>query len=292
MSLILRHWPLFYAPHNFSNGDIPAHFINATININSADVDLYTGGIFLGCRFGLACLFIWAIGILAAGQSSTMTGTYSGQFAMEGFLNMRWKRWQRVLFTRSIAILPTLFVTVFKGIEDLTGMNDFLNVLMSIQLPFAIIPLLTFTSCRLTMAEFANSMPMVVVSNVLSITVLATNLFLAFVIIHARVTNYWPIYAVRKQLLLPHVTNIRYMNYALFGCFEGALVTSDTWFGICIVWSSRKAALPSLSSTNLVDSNLELEVTPPSSPTKDETVSATGELAQPDFNEVASTHLL
>ncbi|KAF8568235.1 hypothetical protein P879_04293 [Paragonimus westermani] len=255
------------------NGDIPAHFINATIDINSADVDLYTGGIFLGCRFGIACLFIWAIGILAAGQSSTMTGTYSGQFAMEGFLNMRWKRWQRVLFTRSIAIMPTLFVTVFKGIEDLTGMNDFLNVLMSIQLPFAIIPLLTFTSCRLTMAEFANSMPMVIVSNVLSITVLATNLFLASVIIHARVTNYWPIYLGIAVLLVTYVSFVFYL----------------TWFGIRIVWYSRKAVIPSLSSIDLVDSNLELEVTPPSSPTKDGTVPAT---AQPDLNEEINTQWL
>ncbi len=53
------------------------------------DADLYNGGVFLGCAFGIACTYIWAVGILASGQSSTMTGTYSGQFAMEGFLNMR-----------------------------------------------------------------------------------------------------------------------------------------------------------------------------------------------------------
>ena len=57
--------------------------------------DLFKGGIFLGCTFGIACTYIWAVGILASGQSSTMTGTYSGQFAMEGFLNLKWKRWQR-----------------------------------------------------------------------------------------------------------------------------------------------------------------------------------------------------
>ena len=47
------------------------------------DADIYKAGIFLGCTFGSACLYIWAVGILAAGQSSTMTGTYVGQFAME-----------------------------------------------------------------------------------------------------------------------------------------------------------------------------------------------------------------
>lgn len=59
------------------------------------DSNILSGGAFLGCSFGMACTYIWAIGILAAGQSSTMTGTYSGQFAMEGFLNIKWPRWKR-----------------------------------------------------------------------------------------------------------------------------------------------------------------------------------------------------
>ncbi|MBZ3879035.1 Natural resistance-associated macrophage protein 2 [Sciurus carolinensis] len=92
-------------------------------------VDIYKGGVVLGCYFGPAALYIWAVGILAAGQSSTMTGTYSGQFVMEGFLNLKWSRFARVILTRSIAIIPTLLVAVFQDVEHLTGMNDFLNVL-------------------------------------------------------------------------------------------------------------------------------------------------------------------
>ena len=61
-------------------------------------------------------MYVWAVGLFAAGQSSTMTGTYTGQFCMEGFLNLHWKRWQRVLLTRTIAITPTLLVTVFSGV--------------------------------------------------------------------------------------------------------------------------------------------------------------------------------
>ncbi|OXB75046.1 UNVERIFIED_CONTAM: hypothetical protein H355_001453 [Colinus virginianus] len=102
-------------------------------NNGTLEVDIYKGGAVLGCYFGPAALYIWAIGILAAGQSSTMTGTYSGQFVMEGFLNLRWSRFSRVLLTRSIAITPTLFVAIFQDVEHLTGMNDFLNVLMSLQ---------------------------------------------------------------------------------------------------------------------------------------------------------------
>lgn len=117
-------------------------------------------GVVLGCFFGPAALYIWAVGILAAGQSSTMTGTYSGQFVMEvsggprysvalsqvillplskvvfcpqGFLNLRWSRFARVLLTRSLAITPTLLVAIFQDIQHLTGMNDFLNVLQSLQ---------------------------------------------------------------------------------------------------------------------------------------------------------------
>lgn len=74
--------------------------------------------------------YIWALGILAAGQSSTMTGTYSGQFAMEGFLNLKWARWQRVFVTRMIAVIPTFSVAFFSQIDQVTKMNDYLNAVM------------------------------------------------------------------------------------------------------------------------------------------------------------------
>ncbi|OPJ75373.1 hypothetical protein AV530_008400 [Patagioenas fasciata monilis] len=124
-----------------TNADVNAVCRNASsphaalfpVNNKTLEVDIYKGGAVLGCYFGPAALYIWAIGILAAGQSSTMTGTYSGQFVMEGFLNLRWSRFARVLLTRSIAVTPTLFVAIFQDVEHLTGMNDFLNVLMSLQ---------------------------------------------------------------------------------------------------------------------------------------------------------------
>ncbi|TGZ49113.1 hypothetical protein CRM22_010933 [Opisthorchis felineus] len=238
-----------------ARGDIPQQFVDAATHFNPDDVDLYTGGIFLGCEFGIACLYIWAVGILAAGQSSTMTGTYSGQFVMEGFINIKWKRWQRVLVTRAIAILPTLLVTVFRGIQDLTGMNDFLNVLMSIQLPFAIIPLLTFTSSKSIMNEFSNSTFTLIVANILSIVVVATNLFLASVVVQARLPKFWAVYLGIALLVLAYM------------CFVGYL----TFFGIRTVWASRRwqalsPADSSFSNGNSRDSVLELAVTPPSSP--------------------------
>lgn len=125
-------------------------------NDEYADTDIYKGGVYLGCAYGTAAMYIWAIGILAAGQSSTMTGTYAGQFAMEGFLDLQWARWKRVLFTRSIAMVPTFFTAFFSTLNDLTTLNDFLNAVMSLQLPFAIIPMVAFTSNPKIMGEFVN----------------------------------------------------------------------------------------------------------------------------------------
>ncbi|KAM7537445.1 hypothetical protein Aperf_G00000077353 [Anoplocephala perfoliata] len=169
---------------------IPEAFLDTARKFDSTQVDLYVGGVFLGCEFGLAALYVWAVGLLAAGQSSTMTGTYAGQYAMEGFLNLRWKQWQRLLITRSIAILPTLIVTFFEGIENLTEMNDLLNVLMSVQLPFAVIPLLTFTNSRPIMGSFVNSIPSKVISTAISIMVIGVNFFFVVTFVRSRILHH------------------------------------------------------------------------------------------------------
>jgi natural resistance-associated macrophage protein len=70
-----------------------------------------TASLALSSTYGESAKYIWAIGLLAAGQSSTMTGTYAGQFVMEGFLEISMPVWQRVLFTRSIALIPALSIS-------------------------------------------------------------------------------------------------------------------------------------------------------------------------------------
>ncbi|XVE55810.1 hypothetical protein DITRI_Ditri03aG0187000 [Diplodiscus trichospermus] len=109
----------------------------------------YGGGVF-------PILYIWGIGLLAAGQSSTITGTYAGQFIMGGFLNLRLKKWLRALITRTCAIVPTIIVAlVFNTSEaSLDILNEWLNVLQSIQIPFALIPLLTLVSKEQVMGVF------------------------------------------------------------------------------------------------------------------------------------------
>ncbi|KAK3607943.1 hypothetical protein CHS0354_006538 [Potamilus streckersoni] len=120
-----------------------------------ADASLRLAGTWLYERYGLSMKIIWGIGILAAGQSSTMTGTYAGQFVMEGFLNIKWAKWKRVLLTRSIAMVPTIVVALIAT-SDLDNMNNWLNVLQSVQLPFALLPILHFTNSSRIMGEFKN----------------------------------------------------------------------------------------------------------------------------------------
>ncbi|KAK4599243.1 hypothetical protein RGQ29_009335 [Quercus rubra] len=119
------------------------------INAGQYLEDKYGGGVF-------PILYIWGIGLLAAGQSSTITGTYAGQFIMGGFLNLRIKKWLRAVITRSFAIVPTIAVAlVFKTSEaSLDILNEWLNVIQSIQIPFALIPLLTLVAKEQVMGVF------------------------------------------------------------------------------------------------------------------------------------------
>lgn len=103
---------------------------------------------------GESAKYFWAIGLLAAGQTSTMTGTYAGQFVMEGFLDFNLPVYQRVLITRSVAIIPALIVCFFNA-NNVTNLDDFLNIFQAIMLPFALIPLLKFVGSEDIMGDFA-----------------------------------------------------------------------------------------------------------------------------------------
>lgn len=123
------------------------------------NIGLVNAGQYLQEKYGgglFPILYIWGIGLLAAGQSSTITGTYAGQFIMGGFLNLRLKKWLRALITRSCAIVPTIIVAlVFDTSEDMLDvLNEWLNVLQSVQIPFALIPLLYLVSQEHIMGTF------------------------------------------------------------------------------------------------------------------------------------------
>src|SRR5256885_12702353 len=100
---------------------------------------------------------LFALALLASGQNSTLTGTLAGQIVMEGFLNIRLKPWLRRLITRLVAILPAVFVIGIYGEGKVTSLLILSQVVLSFQLPFAVIPLVQFTGDRRKMGVFANS---------------------------------------------------------------------------------------------------------------------------------------
>lgn len=97
---------------------------------------------------------LFAIALIAAGQSSTVTGTMAGQIVMEGYLHLRINPWLRRLLTRLIAIVPALLVIVIYGDEKVDDLLIFSQVILSIQLGFAVIPLIHFVSDKSTMGAF------------------------------------------------------------------------------------------------------------------------------------------
>src|ERR1700730_1311410 len=99
---------------------------------------------------------LFAVALLASGQSSTITGTLAGQVVMEGFMHWRIKPWVRRLITRSLAILPAVFIIGLRGESSVTDLLTLSQVVLALQLPFAMFPLLHFTSSRKRMGAWKN----------------------------------------------------------------------------------------------------------------------------------------
>jgi manganese transport protein len=129
---------------------------------------------------------VFACALLASGQNSTLTGTLAGQIVMEGFLEIRLKPWLRRLITRSIAIIPAAFVIGFAGEGKVTALIILSQVVLSFQLPFAIIPLIQFTGDRAKMGEFTNSRATSVIAWVVAAAVLFFNAELLWLIFRSR----------------------------------------------------------------------------------------------------------
>jgi manganese transport protein len=103
-----------------------------------------------------AAAAIFALALLASGQNSTLTGTLAGQIVMEGFLGLRLRPWLRRLVTRSVAIVPAVIVTSLMGQSGTAKLLILSQVILSMQLSFAVFPLVMFTSDRRKMGEFVN----------------------------------------------------------------------------------------------------------------------------------------
>jgi manganese transport protein len=121
---------------------------------------------------------LFALALLASGQNSTLTGTLAGQIVMEGFLNIRIRPWLRRLLTRGIAIVPAIIVTVISGEKGTTNLLILSQVVLSLQLSFAVFPLVMFTSDKLKMGEFVNGLTMKCLAWFIAVVIASLNAWL------------------------------------------------------------------------------------------------------------------
>ncbi|KAJ4966064.1 hypothetical protein NE237_017913 [Protea cynaroides] len=126
---------------------------------------------------GKSSSIIYAIALLASGQSSTVTGTYAGQFIMQGFLDLKMKKWVRNLMTRTIAITPSLIVSIIGGSSGAGQLIIIASMILSFELPFALIPLLKFSSSASKMGPHKNSICIIVISWILGLMIIGINIY-------------------------------------------------------------------------------------------------------------------
>ncbi len=121
---------------------------------------------------------LFAVALLASGQNSTITGTLAGQIVMEGFLNIRLPAWLRRLITRLIAIVPAVIVTAMYGERGAGSLLILSQVILSLQLSFAVVPLVYFTSQRRKMGSFVNSPLLAGVAWTVALVIMGLNVWL------------------------------------------------------------------------------------------------------------------
>lgn len=123
---------------------------------------------------------LFAIALIAAGQSSTLTGTLAGQIVMEGYLNLRIQPWARRLLTRLIAIVPALFTIIYFGPQSTGDLLVLSQVVLSLQLGFAIVPLIHFVSNKKKMGGFHIGIPLKIASWLITAVIVSLNAKLVF----------------------------------------------------------------------------------------------------------------
>ncbi len=133
---------------------------------------------------GAGASTVFALALLASGQNSTLTGTLAGQIVMEGFLNLRLQPWVRRLLTRAIAIVPAVVVSILYGASGTARLLVLSQVILSLQLSFAVFPLVAFTSDRRKMGEFVNAPWLVAMAWTVAVIIAALNAWLLFQVVH------------------------------------------------------------------------------------------------------------
>lgn len=193
-----------------------AFFVNAAILVLAATA-FYKNGLFevaeiqhayklLENIFGSVAPILFAIALIASGQSSTITGTLAGQIVMEGHLHLRIQPWLRRLITRLLAIVPALFTILYFGEDALGGLLVLSQVVLSLQLGFAIIPLIHFNSDRVKMKEYTIKTWVKILAWVSAFIIVGLNIKLVFEEVAGWIRNSqghsWWIYALIFPILI------------------------------------------------------------------------------------------
>ncbi|WIA40896.1 hypothetical protein OEZ86_004557 [Tetradesmus obliquus] len=195
------------------------------------DIGLENAGQYLGEAYGPAMVYVWALGLLAAGQSSTMTGAYTGQFVMTGYLQLKISPWLRILLTRSVALVPALVVSLLtrnnSGSTALDELNQWLNLLQSVQLPFALIPVLAFNGSEALMGKFKNGRSMTAATVIIALAVMLINVSGVLAFAEAALSgvgmHVWALVAVGMALYLLSVGYVFLHSTAAAGLLPASI---------------------------------------------------------------------
>jgi len=125
-----------------------------------------------------AASIVFGVALLASGQNSTLTGTIAGQIVMEGFIHLKLKPWVRRLVTRLVAVVPAMIVAILYGERGTAELLVLSQVILSLQLSFAVVPLVRFTSDRLKMGRFVNPLWVTITSWIVAVVIIALNGYL------------------------------------------------------------------------------------------------------------------
>nr|BAX56209.1 metal transporter [Oryza glumipatula]BAX56210.1 metal transporter [Oryza glumipatula] len=188
--------------------------------VKCSDLTLDSSSFLLRNVLGKSSATVYGVALLASGQSSTITGTYAGQYVMQGFLDIKMKQWLRNLMTRSIAIVPSLIVSIIGGSSGAGRLIVIASMILSFELPFALIPLLKFSSSSNKMGENKNSIYIVGFSWVLGFIIIGINVyFLSTKLVGWILHNALPTFAnvligiVLFPLMLLYVAAVIYLTF-------------------------------------------------------------------------------
>jgi manganese transport protein len=195
-----------------------AFFVNAAILIVASSVFFKNGVVVTEIQQAHSLLApllgttlastLFAAALLASGQSSTLTGTYAGQIVMEGFLHFKMRPILRRLITRTIAIIPAIIVITLKGEEGSYMLLILSQVVLSLQLPFAVIPLINFTSDKERMGVFTNKAWIKILAWIAAIVIVALNARLVYMAISGWMENTGEMSIVIWFIIIPIILGI------------------------------------------------------------------------------------